>query len=165
MPEPADKEVKAPDQLAASVQPNDATEAVGGPATLGSEHDERIEERKSSSDEDEKAKRAKLQRSASHATDASATTTASRPQPPEKKPWYKTPNPLRWGSTPPVPKERGESREYHAGFFSLLIFHWMGPLMNVSHSCPNSSLDATPRLNALLKQNITGWLQATIGAQ
>ncbi|PNH41405.1 hypothetical protein VD0004_g5703 [Verticillium dahliae] len=133
MPEPADKEVKAPDQLAASVQPNDATEAVGGPATLGSEHDERIEERKSSSDEDEKAKRAKLQRSASHATDASATTTASRPQPPEKKPWYKTPNPLRWGSIPPVPKERGESREYHAGFFSLLIFHWMGPLMNVGY--------------------------------
>ncbi|EEY18039.1 multidrug resistance-associated protein [Verticillium alfalfae VaMs.102] len=133
MPEPADKEVRAPDQLAASIQPNDATEAVGGPAVPSPEHDERIEERKSLSDEDETVKRVKLQRSASHATDVSATTTASRPPPPEKKPWYKTPNPLRWGSIPPVPEERGESREYHAGFFSLLIFHWMGPLMNVGY--------------------------------
>ncbi|KAM0335769.1 hypothetical protein ACHAQA_000819 [Verticillium albo-atrum] len=134
MPEPADKEeAKAPDPLAAAVQPNDTSEPATGSAILVDENDEKIEARKSLSDDDEKTAAAKLKRTKSYATDASATTTASRPPPPEKKPWYKTPNPLRWGSIPPVPQERGESKEYHAGFFSLLIFQWMGPLMSAGY--------------------------------
>ena len=85
--------------------------------------------------EEKRAEREELNRSQSYATDTSAltrtTTRQSAPTPP-RKPWYKTPNPLRWGSIPPVPKEPQVSREYHAGFFSRLTFHWMAPLMSVS---------------------------------
>lgn len=49
-----------------------------------------------------------------------------------RKPWYKQPNPLRWGAVAPVPKEREVSREYNAGFWSMLTFQWMAPLMHVS---------------------------------
>ena len=51
---------------------------------------------------------------------------------PEQKPWYKQPNPMRWGKIPPVPKEREVCREYQANFFSALTFGWMSPLMKVS---------------------------------
>ena len=81
------------------------------------------------------AEREELKRSQSYATDLSVltrTTTRQSAPPPAPKPWYKTPNPLRWGSIPPVPKEPQVSREYHAGFFSRLTFHWMAPLMSVS---------------------------------
>lgn len=75
-----------------------------------------------------------LLRTKSSATDASATSAAAsgpglRQEP---KPWYKKLNPLRWGGIPPVPAERTVSREYKAGFFSVLTFQWMAPLMNVS---------------------------------
>lgn len=87
---------------------------------------------------EKRAEREELNRSQSYATDTSVltrtTTRQSAPAPP-RKPWYKTPNPLRWGSIPPVPGERQVSKEYQAGFFSLLTFHWMGPLMHVSNSC------------------------------
>ncbi|KAI0192755.1 P-loop containing nucleoside triphosphate hydrolase protein [Xylaria flabelliformis] len=46
-----------------------------------------------------------------------------------QKPWYKTPNPLRWGGIPPIPKEPVESPEYKAGFLSQLTFGWLTPLM------------------------------------
>jgi hypothetical protein len=49
----------------------------------------------------------------------------------EEKKWYQHLNPLRWGSKPPVPKERIVSREYEAGLWSLLTFQWMSPLMAV----------------------------------
>ncbi|KAJ3569157.1 hypothetical protein NPX13_g6177 [Xylaria arbuscula] len=88
---------------------------------------------------DERANREELKRTASHVTDASTltrtTTRASVPTTPPK-PWYKTPNPLRWGSIPPVPKERQESAEARAGFFSRLTFQWMAPLMNVGYKRP-----------------------------
>jgi hypothetical protein len=69
----------------------------------------------------------------SYATSASgaSATTASHVEL-QKKPWYKNPNPLKWGKVPPVPKERIVSREYNAGFFSRLIFQWMAPVMSVS---------------------------------
>lgn len=51
---------------------------------------------------------------------------------PHAKPWYRTPNPLRWGGIPPVPDERVVSPEYSAGFLSLLTFGWMTPMMIVS---------------------------------
>ncbi|TWU73782.1 hypothetical protein ED733_003923 [Metarhizium rileyi] len=47
----------------------------------------------------------------------------------DAKPWYKQANPLRWGRTAPVPRERSVSPEYNAGFFSKLTFQWMTPLM------------------------------------
>jgi hypothetical protein len=45
--------------------------------------------------------------------------------------WTKL-NPLRRGAPPPVPAERiAVSPEYTAGFFSLLTFSWMTPLISV----------------------------------
>jgi ATP-binding cassette, subfamily C (CFTR/MRP), member 1 len=49
----------------------------------------------------------------------------------KQKPWYKQLNPLRWGAPPPVPQTRQVSREYTAGFLSLMTFQWMAPLMTV----------------------------------
>jgi len=76
--------------------------------------------------------RAALQQTKSYATTASAVSQASEPIL-EKKPWYKTVNPLRWGAPPPVPETRGASREYNASFLSMVYFGWVGPLMSVSH--------------------------------
>ncbi|KAJ8126709.1 hypothetical protein O1611_g6929 [Lasiodiplodia mahajangana] len=99
--------------------------------------DEEIRRREESLDE--RANREELKRTQSYATDTSTitrtTTRTSMPSVP-KKPWYKTPNPLLWGSIPPVPKERQESREASAGFFSRLTFQWMAPLMNVGYKRP-----------------------------
>lgn len=67
-----------------------------------------------------------LAQTRSHATSASLATTK------QKKPWYKTWNPLRWGAIPPIPKEPIVSREAKAGLWSKLIFSWMGPIMTVS---------------------------------
>lgn len=67
--------------------------------------------------------------SASLATTATRVTTAQPPEAEKKKPWHKKLNPLRWGSPPPVPKEKIVSREYQASFLSMLTFQWMGPLM------------------------------------
>lgn len=76
--------------------------------------------------------RARLDRTKSSVTDASVTTVATSRHPERNsKPWYKTPNPLRWGKIPPIPKERKVCPEYNAGFFSLLFFQWMAPLMTV----------------------------------
>lgn len=67
----------------------------------------------------------------SDAVDASIDTTAEATQP-QTKPWYRTPNPLRWGGIPPIPDERIVSPEYKAGFLSLLTFAWITPMMVVS---------------------------------
>lgn len=48
------------------------------------------------------------------------------------RPWYKYLNPLTYGATIPVPKERSISREYNANFLSLLTFQWMAPIMKAS---------------------------------
>jgi len=65
----------------------------------------------------------------SNAVGASMETEATQPQ---VKPWYKTPNPLRWGGVPPIPDERIVSPEYKAGFLSQLTFAWITPMMVVS---------------------------------
>ncbi|KAK0636181.1 P-loop containing nucleoside triphosphate hydrolase protein [Bombardia bombarda] len=61
-----------------------------------------------------------------------STTTGHQPIK-ESKPWYKQPNPLRWGKIPPVPKENAVCPEYKASFFSILFFGWMGPLMQTGY--------------------------------
>jgi len=65
-------------------------------------------------------------------SEATSVTSAPSTHWPEQKPWYKQPNPMRWGKIPPVPKEREVCREHNANFFSSLIFEWMSPLMMVS---------------------------------
>jgi ATP-binding cassette, subfamily C (CFTR/MRP), member 1 len=84
--------------------------------------------------EKEKEKRPNIDRTKSYATTTSAVTRTDSHvgEQVEKKPWYKQVNPLRWGSTPPVPETRKVSREYHASFLSLVYFQWMSPIMNVS---------------------------------
>ncbi|KAI1115856.1 P-loop containing nucleoside triphosphate hydrolase protein [Nemania sp. NC0429] len=106
-----------------------------------SEGDDDIEEeiRRREESLDERANRDELKRTQSYATDASTVTrTTTRASVPaaSKKPWYKTPNPLMWGSVPPVPKVKRESGEATAGFLSKLTFHWMTPLMNVGYKRP-----------------------------
>jgi ATP-binding cassette subfamily C (CFTR/MRP) protein 1 len=76
-------------------------------------------------------KRPDVNRLTSHATNTSVGTQVTE-SPVEKKPWYKNLNPLRWGAVPPVPETRSPSREHTAGFFSLIYFQWMAPLMAVS---------------------------------
>lgn len=109
------------------------------PATPVSVYNDPEEEIRRHEEPDEKrADREELKHTQSYATDTSAVTrTTSRASVPKaKKPWYKEPNPLRWGSIPPVPKERQVSREYKAGFLSKLTFQWMAPLMNVGYKRP-----------------------------
>ncbi|KAK4235854.1 P-loop containing nucleoside triphosphate hydrolase protein [Achaetomium macrosporum] len=45
-------------------------------------------------------------------------------------------NPLRRGSIPEVPAERQISREQNAGFWSLLRFAWLSPLMSAGYRRP-----------------------------
>lgn len=75
-------------------------------------------------------KRPELSRNKSSAATSVTSTRPSVP-PPVQKPWYKQPNPLRWGKIPEIPDERRVSPEYKAGFFSALIFQWMSSLMQV----------------------------------
>jgi len=88
-------------------------------------------EKDAGSSGNEAKSRAALQQTKSYATTASAVSQTSEAIP-EKKPWYKTVNPLRWGTPPPVPETRGVSREYTASFLSMVYFGWVGPLMSVS---------------------------------
>ncbi|KAF2084152.1 ABC multidrug transporter-like protein [Saccharata proteae CBS 121410] len=54
----------------------------------------------------------------------------------KQKRWYKRLNPLKRGRKPEVPEERQVSREYGAGFWSMLTFNWMAPLMSVGYQRP-----------------------------
>jgi ATP-binding cassette subfamily C (CFTR/MRP) protein 1 len=74
--------------------------------------------------------------SATTATQASSLAYVASATPTEKKPWYKRLNPLRRGKTPPIPEERVVSREYNAGFLSMLTFQWVNPLMTVGYKRP-----------------------------
>jgi ATP-binding cassette subfamily C (CFTR/MRP) protein 1 len=74
---------------------------------------------------------ARLRSYATNTSATSAATTTHSRVPQKRKKWYKNPNPLKWGKVPEVPKERGPSREYNAGFFSVITFQWMAPLMSV----------------------------------
>lgn len=68
----------------------------------------------------------------SYATSASGTSVATSIEPviQKQKPWYRTPNPLRWGKIPEIPTEREVSKEYKASFLSRATFQWMAPVMN-----------------------------------
>lgn len=57
-------------------------------------------------------------------------------QPPRKRKWSERINPLKSKNPPKVPDERIPSREYRAGFLSLLTFQWISPLMHVGYQRP-----------------------------
>ncbi|OCT54510.1 Oligomycin resistance ATP-dependent permease [Cladophialophora carrionii] len=78
----------------------------------------------------------RLEKIESTATDATeASSAALPPVEPERAPWRYRINPLR-RNPPPIPEERAVSREYNAGFFSLLTFQWMNPLMTTGYKRP-----------------------------
>jgi ATP-binding cassette, subfamily C (CFTR/MRP), member 1 len=111
----ADREEKASVDLAGS---KDDSGSVLRKAESGQEEDE--------------AKRTGLVPAQTTATTASGLTGIESNAAPKRKPWYKTPNPFRWGKIPPVPEKRTVSREYTASFLSKVYFQWMSPLMSVS---------------------------------
>jgi ATP-binding cassette subfamily C (CFTR/MRP) protein 1 len=76
----------------------------------------------------------RLQSTTSGISEFSDGISSSRSTASAKQKWYKKANPLRWGAKPPLPKTREVSREYNAGFFSRLTFHWISPLMTVCRS-------------------------------
>ncbi|KAH6672921.1 ABC multidrug transporter-like protein [Halenospora varia] len=133
--------------------------AHGGPSSHSSSDNEDLE----------KEKRLVMDRTKSQATDASVITRTetNASKPPEPKPWYKNPNPLRWGKIPPVPDSRTTSREYTAGFFSMVYFQWMAPLMSVGYKRPLEQNDIwtvnpdrtaekmTEKLKASFKKRVT----------
>ncbi|CCU77293.1 ABC transporter/ABC Transporter [Blumeria hordei DH14] len=66
----------------------------------------------------------------SHSTaHSSVPTYAPQEIPGKKRSWLIRLNPLRRGKIPAVPQEKAASREFTAGFFSLLYFQWMTPLI------------------------------------
>ena len=94
-------------------------------------HDDEIQEKKL------EVEGLEATRTVTTATTASAVTTRStEAPPPPTKPWFKRLNPLKRSRKPAVPKERLVSREYRAGFLSLLTFQWMAPLMEVGYQRP-----------------------------
>ena len=130
-----DKELglQAPDPAAAAVAPANAERredaGFGTPVQdvdLSKIIDEKIQPFVADHNNVQDDENAVLAQTRSHATSASVATTK------QKKPWYKTWNPLRWGAIPPIPKESIVSREAKAGLWSKLTFSWMGPIMTVS---------------------------------
>ncbi|GFF97906.1 multidrug resistance-associated protein 1 [Aspergillus udagawae] len=49
---------------------------------------------------------------------------------PRRYRWF---NPLQWGRIPPIPDARTVTKEYEAGFWSQLVFHWMGEHMSTGY--------------------------------
>ncbi|EXJ79067.1 ATPase [Capronia epimyces CBS 606.96] len=78
----------------------------------------------------------KIDSTATSATEASTAAVQPSLSGREKAPWHYRINPLRRGPIPPVPEERPVSREYTAGFLSLLTFQWMNPLMKTGYKRP-----------------------------
>ncbi|ETN38990.1 uncharacterized protein HMPREF1541_07032 [Cyphellophora europaea CBS 101466] len=66
-------------------------------------------------------------------TNTEASLPLEKQEEPQKRPWYRRLNPLRRGQPPPVPEERTVCREYNAGVFSIILFHWITPLMTVGY--------------------------------
>jgi ATP-binding cassette, subfamily C (CFTR/MRP), member 1 len=133
MSDPEKKDLEPADNIAAAVEPTNEdrrTDPDDLREGIDEKGDEKIEQVKDS--DDESSNGAELQPTK---TSLSATTTATRTistPAPHPKPWYKQINPLRWGEPSQVPETRQISREHQAGFFSLLTFQWMAPLMTVS---------------------------------
>lgn len=146
-----------PDALAAALEPTrshderDLRASLDEKAEVGrsledkeADKIEKIEERRadSTSDDDDgngegssdgrQRQQAHLTQTKSYATDTSAATGVTGVEDLNRpKSWHSKLNPLRWGKVPPIPEEPAVSREASAGFWSLLTFAWMAPLMTV----------------------------------
>lgn len=87
--------------------------------------------------DEEKERRPPIERTQSSWTSQSEVTDSeAQQQEPRKRTWGEKLNPLKSKYLPPVPDERKQSREGKAGFFSMLTFQWMAPLMSVGYQRP-----------------------------
>lgn len=107
------------------------TEPVASPTQSSSSgdsiHDVHDNEKDRDPEKTGKATLSKIQSNATGISEVSQTTHAT--EPPKRSLWQRI-NPLK-RNPPPVPEIRGQSREYTAGFFSLMTFQWITPLMRV----------------------------------
>jgi ATP-binding cassette, subfamily C (CFTR/MRP), member 1 len=141
------------DNLAGAQEFSQSEPVAEEPAVVGSKKEmneetvldkEAVEEAESSSNGDEVAKekeRLEVQRTASNWTQATGTSYASSvqqeaEQAPRKQTWSERLNPLKSRNPPPIPSERMVSREHKAGFFSVLYFQWINPLMVAGYQRP-----------------------------
>ena len=138
MSDPEKKDLEVSDSIAAAVEPTNEDRRTH-PDSLREDINEKDSEKiahlkgSDEGEDDEEENGAELQvtrTSLSATTTATRTTTATPAAHP--KAWHHKINPLKWGKPAEVPDERRISREYTAGFFSLLTFQWMAPLMTVS---------------------------------
>ncbi|KAI5358713.1 putative AAA+ ATPase domain, ABC transporter type 1, transmembrane domain-containing protein [Septoria linicola] len=114
---------------------------VGSESELNEEKQIDYEAVETSSQDDsdfEKKKRPQVARARSDwttATENSVATEIEQPaqKPPRKRKWSEKINPFKSKHPVPVPKERIASREQAAGFFSVLTFQWISPLMSVGY--------------------------------
>ncbi|OJD31060.1 abc transporter [Diplodia corticola] len=121
----ADKDGQAGRQSATpAASPNAAPAATGPPRSL----------------DPEKAAPLGIEKRASYSSNTSASdddadvNDAKSSSAPDQHPgWLDRANPLKKRNKPAVPTERDVSREHGAGFFSLLTFQWMAPLMSVGY--------------------------------
>lgn len=131
-PHPRDKQLEAslsgPLPPAEPPSPHDASSS-GDTEKLEEDQLRRSESEVEKAEEDAD-RRNDLNRMRSTATATSVASTTPTGRLPEQKPWYKQPNPLRWGKIPPVSQEKEVCPEHKAGFFSLLFFQWIAPLMD-----------------------------------
>ncbi|KAH8887388.1 hypothetical protein GQ53DRAFT_292786 [Thozetella sp. PMI_491] len=143
-----DKEADLGDPIAATYSHQGQDEPVEEEKEIATANLTSADDDVGSSDPDDREKAAELSRARSAATEASVVTSATSRQLHEQKPWYKTPNPLRWGKMPPVPEQRSPCPEATAGFFSALFFSWMGTLMHTGYKRPlelNDIYDISPK--------------------
>ena len=83
----------------------------------------------------------RLESTTSAVSDFSDSETTSTRSPVRKKKFYKRLNPLKWGSKPPIPKEREVCPEYKANALSRITFQWMQPLMATGYKRPLEKTD------------------------
>ncbi|KAL1588310.1 hypothetical protein WHR41_02807 [Cladosporium halotolerans] len=141
------------DNLAATQEVHEAEPVAEEPIKVGTEKElneetvldkEAVEEAEASSsgdDLDKEKKRLQVERTQSNWTQGTGTSYASdAPQDdeptPRKQTWSERLNPLKSRYPPPVPKERIPSREWKAGFFSIMYFQWINPLMVSGYQRP-----------------------------
>lgn len=145
MPDPVDKELQPSDAQVAHLPPTNFERSGDSDEDQIKEFGEKgNQEKRQSSEFNEKdeSRLADLEEVKTGASEApTISPSAPDPDPPQKKPWHKKLNPLRWGAPPPVPEKPLMSREHDAGFLSKLTFQWMGPLMHVSLLDPCFNLD------------------------
>ena len=121
----------ATDPVTTTTLENLATESQ---ATLRPESQQQEDKVKYQEDSDGDVTPYRTSTSATTTSDMSVTSADTIQTAPLKvKPWYKRLNPLKRSTKPPFAKERATSREYQAGFFSLLTFQWMAPLMSLGY--------------------------------